>query len=68
MKQFRVHYNDETDRFELESNCGDGWELAVSVPCVNKEGDGENYPKMFVHCSILIEMQKRIDRGYVMVN
>lgn len=66
--KFRLRYDDESDRFCLETNIGDGWELCISSQCKNADGEEKHAPKMYVHCTILIEMQKLIDRGYTMVN
>lgn len=68
MKQFRVFYDDSSDSFVLEINVGDEWDTSIIAPCMNRNGDKKNAPKLYVHCSILIEMQKLVNRGYTMVN
>lgn len=57
----KVHYNPETDSFELWLNCDGEWGFSCSTKCRTVEGDTE---PNFIHFTFLKEVLRCIKLGY----
>lgn len=63
-KLAKVHYNSDTDSFELWLKRDDEWGFSCSTKCRAAEGDTE---PNFIHFTFLKEVLKCIQLGYEVI-